>query len=154
MHNGSHGIDLLRYLFGELRSCRVLSENIDYKKEDPTLDGFLEFDKKVKVHLVAGSESYYSIFEIQLLFSKLRITLEQFGLRFTKEIARKDPVFPGYRDIGDRIKGQTGLNKALLRLIDNVIDNIEKKKELFCSAEDTLKTQELCNKLIRDIKKR
>ena len=153
LHNGSHAIDLLRYFFGEVASCEVLAKNIDYKKEDPTLDAFLKFDNNTKAHFIAADENHYSIFEIDLLFSRKRINLYQFGLKYNIQAVRLDPIFVGYKDLGDRKMRLTDLNHALLNLIDNVIDRIENKKGLLCSGEDAARTQELCEELLNKLKK-
>lgn len=153
LHNGSHAIDLLRYFFGEVVSCEVLAKNTDYKKEDPTLDAFLEFDNNAKAHFIAADENHYSIFEIDLLFSRKRINLYQFGLKYDIQAVRIDPVFVSYKDLDDRKMMFTGLNHALSNLIDNVIDHIENKKDLLCSAEDAVRTQESCEELLNRLKK-
>lgn len=148
LHNGSHVVDILRYLFGEVRSYHVLSRNVDYLRSDPSLDAFLEFCNGNKAHLITGDENSYSVFEMDLLFAKARIRFDQFGLRYSIQKIRHDPVFPGYKDLGELKIKSTGLNKATIRLLDNLVNHIEKKEALLCSGEEALATQEICIKLL------
>lgn len=152
LHSGSHIIDLLRYFFGEVTSYNILSKNMDYKQTDPTLDVFLQFKNKIKVHLIAGNAKAYSIGEMDFLFSRARINVFQSGLQYSLQTVRADPVFPGDKDLGDKVVKKTNINNSLLKLIDNVICHLEKKEKLLSSGEDALKTQEICFKLIKEAK--
>ncbi|PIS09201.1 hypothetical protein COT75_02990 [Candidatus Beckwithbacteria bacterium CG10_big_fil_rev_8_21_14_0_10_34_10] len=152
LNNGSHVIDLLRYFFGEVISYKILAKTIDYKKTDPTLDIFLKFKNNIKVHLIAGNAKEYSIGEMDLLFSKIRINIYQFGLQYSLQAVRQDPIFSDYKDLGERVIKQTNINEGLLKLIDNIIGHVEKKEKLLSCGENALKTQEICMKLIKEAK--
>ena len=136
LHNGSHAIDLLRLFFGEPESTCVLDGIIDYKKEDPALDVILKFKNNIKIYLLAGDERKYSIFEADFLFSKSRIRLTNFGMEYQLQSVRK----------------KTKLGKALLFLIDNIINHLEKKEQLLSTGENAFKTQKICLKLIEEYK--
>lgn len=147
LHNGSHAIDLLHYLFGEITSFKILKRTNDYLKADPTLDAFLEFNN-IAIHLIAGNERQYSIFEADFLFNKARIRLEEFGFKIIRQNIRLDPIFSGHKDLGKRIIKYTSLNTALLNLVNNVVGYLDKKEKLLCSGEEALITQETCFKLL------
>lgn len=148
-HNGSHAIDLLRFFFGEVRSFEILGANFDYEKNDPTLDLFLKFQNNRKAHLVAADEKSYSVFEADFLFSKARIRLENSGLKYVAQKVRMDPLFKGYRDLSREVRRPTDARRALSNLIDNVIQHLERGRELFCSGLDAIKTAQVCDRMIK-----
>ena len=147
LHNGSHLIDLLIYLFGEITKMTTLAGRIDWKKSDPTLDAFLKFKNGPTAHLVAADEHQYSIFDLDLLFEKGRIYLSQFGNIITYYQTKEQEKLHRYK-----IKN-TGLKTTIFTALANLINSLEGKEKLLCSGADALETQKACLKLIEIYKK-
>lgn len=149
LHNGSHLVDVLIYLFGDAVKAVPLSGRVDWQEEDPTLDAYLEFSNGAKAHLVGANEKHYSIFDIDILCEKARFQFNQSGLKMTEYYVRNDPVYPGYRDLADGKITHTNLNRAMLYAIANLIDTIEEKDTLKCPGIDAVITQKICIGLIQ-----
>lgn len=150
-HNGSHLINLLLFLFGEVEKVKILDFNVDYLESDPTVDTFLKFKNGYKCYLLAANENKYSVLEVDLFFNEKRITLYQFGFKMRIQSVRTDPLFPNYRDLNEGRRIDTGLNKCLLSLIDNLIDHLEKGEKLLCSGRDALQTEIVCHSILKDL---
>ena len=150
LNNGSHVLNLIEYLFGTVKSFKVLREIEDYQNqyEDKTIDAWLETDKCSSIHLLGANEKNYSIIEMDILFEKSRINFNQFGLKVTQQSVRKDPVFEGYSDLGDKQTEETQLHLAIQKYIDNGIDALSEGIPLISSGRSALKSEEVCYNIL------
>jgi len=94
-NNGSHFIDLLHFLLGDVTDVRVLKNGRRWEGSDPEPDVCLLFGE-TPVYLLAGREECYSLAEMELFGTKARITYGDGGARIEVSPTRPDPVFPGY----------------------------------------------------------
>jgi len=148
LHNGSHAIDVANFLFGECLAVKRLGKVVDFIEDDPTLSAVLNYSLCPEVFLIACDERAYSIFEIDIAGERGRVVFEQFGLRCKEYEVRRDPVFEGYKDMVAVREYDTGLNIGLLKLVENVVNNLENGEHIICSGEDALLTQQICNDLL------
>lgn len=154
LHNGSHLIDLLRYLFGEIAQAIPLSARIDWQKTDPTMDAFLKFSNGSVAHIVAADCRQYEIFELDLLFIKGRICFCKSGNEIKYYQVVDDKQTKGYKQLFFMHRENTNLKSTLLKAIPNLINYLEKKENLFCSGTDALATQKICQGLIEKYRRR
>ena len=56
LHNGSHLVDLSRFLFGEIKDLFTFYAVNDYEKEDKSVAGFLKYENCPQFHLMVGDE--------------------------------------------------------------------------------------------------
>jgi predicted dehydrogenase len=145
-HNGSHAIDLLRFLFGEPQSLSVRRTVFDHGEDDPTVNGSVIFNE-VAVELIASDERQFSIFEIDLLFARGRYRFLQGGMMLQRFTLGPDPVFPGDRNLVCMSEAPTGLSTALLGRFDNLVDFLDGSSALLGTGADALQTQRLCETL-------
>lgn len=149
LHNGSHAISLLRFLFGEVINVQILSETIDYKQSDPTLDLFIEFDNGYKCHMMAGNEQDYSLFNYDFYFQKARVKFRNNGFKVGYQEVEDDPVYEGYKQLGDVTFKDTHLKEALFYLYQNIADYLQNNQPLLCDAQNALKTQQTLDNIIK-----
>lgn len=147
LHNGSHGVDLLRYIFGDVVGMEVFGGRFDWSVSDPTLDGMLRFHDG-NVHLIAGDERQHSLFEIDLIFSKARYQLVDSGLNLSISSVKEDPVFPGYKILNSDESRPSTLNHALYAMWDHYAKALKGVEKFLSSGKNALKTQEICAQLI------
>jgi predicted dehydrogenase len=150
-HNGAHAISLLRFLFGEVEGFNILDARVDYKREDPSIDLQLQFRNGKKCYLLAGDERQYSIFEWQFVFSGAKFVFKNDGFRLCRQEVIDDPLFPGYKTLGEEICEETGLKNSMSVLYENVLKNIEEGEALFCPAEDAFATQSIIEKIFDNL---
>ncbi|WP_164997912.1 Gfo/Idh/MocA family protein [Methanolobus psychrotolerans] len=153
LHNGSHLVDILRFLFGNIEKAIPLSARFDWYENDPAVDAFLKFTNGAQAHVVTGDARSYSIFEIDILCEKARFHFNRSGLEMTEYSIRINPMYPGYLEMYEKKRIQTGLNKSMSYAVSNIIDTIEGNDNIICSGYDALHTQKTCLKLIKECQK-
>lgn len=153
LHNGSHMIDLARYLFGEAKKIEAKHAVVDFSNQDKTVGGFLEFEKCPQFHLMVGDERQYSIFELDIILEKRRLRLVHFNFCIYIQKVINDPTYIGHRSLSKPVLKKMSLTKTMLDLIHNVVDHLGQGKPLICDIQDALKTQQVCETLFKNIKK-
>jgi predicted dehydrogenase len=144
LNNGSHMLDLLSLLLGELDIVTVGKPVFDYFPDDPAVPVWLESASGVPVQLTCGHAGDYSVFELQFIFAEGILTMEDGGLFWRTRRAEDSRVFPGYRviDAGQRSAG--GYPRAMLNAVNNVYEAIYKGGRLASSGDTALATQRIC----------
>ncbi len=148
LHNGSHAMDLLRFLFGEAESLLVSERLNDYRKDDPTVGGIVFFDG-FSVHLVAGNQKYVSLFEIDLIFEKARFRFVDSGFSLEQYGVVKDPVFQGFRRFGNLHRRKTELRKSLSDMWAETIAYLDAGELPRTASTEILGGQYLCEALVK-----
>lgn len=144
LHNGSHMMDLCRYLFGEMKKFDVFHSLIDYKKSDPTISLRAEFERCKNFFLVNGDERKCSIFELDIITEKKRIRLSNFGFDVEEQEVENDPLFEGWKALSVPKRFETGLKNALPEMVKNAVDFLDGKVDLASSLSEAIKTQKTC----------
>lgn len=150
VHNGSHAIDLCRYLFGELKSFSVHHRVYDYKADDPTTGAFLTFERCPQFYLVAGDERAYSSFEFDVVGEKKRATIVNEGFEFlTTEEVRPDPIYAGYRILKALPRKKMLWDQALYDAVGHAVRHLEKKIPLISDVFNAIRTHRACLALVK-----
>lgn len=148
LHNGSHVIDLARFLFGEVQKITPLYVREDYLGSDKSVAAYLEFEHCPQFHLIVGDARHYAIMELDILFERKRWRFVDFGFRESVQEIRKDPRYPDFvKSLHGVYDGPTCLGQACTRMVDNAVSHLVSKEPLLCDIEDALKTQRVCETL-------
>lgn len=147
LNNGSHLVDLLHMLVGPMEIIRVGMPVHDFFPNDPTVPVWLEGPRGVPVHLVCGYAEDYAIFELQLLFSKGVLTMEDGGMSWRERRVLDSEIFKGYRILAGGGRRQGGYQGAMLRAIDNLYRAVKHGDLLASSGESALAAQRLCSQI-------
>ena len=148
IHNGTHMVDLLHFLFGKRVSQQALVRMPGIHDLDPGVGAFLAFEKCKQAYLIAGDAKKYSIVELDLYFEKYRVRLCDFGFPMMEQVAQESAQFPGYRVLSKpRIKSG-GWSMAAYHLIDNAVQHLRKGIPLICTGQDAIQTQGSCEILL------
>lgn len=147
LHNGSHALDLFRFLFGPLvpASARRTGDN----GGDPTLDCLLETESGQPVRLLGVDESHFTLFEMTIVTTKARIDIEDSGFILRTRLSGRDPVFDGYRRLGKATTEETGLGVAMICAVTELYDAVTDGKPVACDAAEAAATATLCGELRR-----
>lgn len=147
LNNGSHLIDLLQRLLGDLMIASLGQVTHDYLEEDPTISASLVTDSGVSVHLVAGNAMDYSLFEVQFIFETSMVTMLDGGARWHIRKCVESDVYAGYHslNVGDSKIG--GYAVAMENAIENIYDFITDGSDMLSTAKNSLAAQSFCEDL-------
>lgn len=147
VHNGTHMIDLLHMLVGDLELHSVGPARPDFWADDPTASAILATKNGAPVHLVAGDANAHTQFELVLGFERGEIAMRDGGLRIeTRRVADSDIVV-GHRQLGvpDSIPGR--YPEAMSRAYANIAGALHGDVPLASTSENALKAQRLCEEI-------
>jgi predicted dehydrogenase len=147
LNNGSHLLDLLLLLFGPLGVKAVGAPVEDYSPQDPTVPVWLESSPGVPILVACGNAADFAFFEMQLVFSRAVITMEESGLAWRTRQPIESTMFGGYRvlDAGTRSAG--GYTQAMRNAVGNIFDAISSGVPLASTGESALAAQRLCEEI-------
>lgn len=147
IHNGSHLIDLLRFLLGEINQFEFLNEEHDYYDDDSSISGQLGFADGGRIVLQVVDCRPYSVFELELFFEKKRLRILDSGFVLEEFDVREDLLFPGYRRLESSSAMATSLGRAMYYAVENIYEYLIDNKALGCSLEDGFRVMEVCQRL-------
>ena len=145
---GSHAIDLLRFLVGELRPVDVSGVVHDYQLADPTVSARLETDAGAPVHLIGCDSRMHFPFEIELMFQKGKVSLEDLGTRVRRRRVRPHPLFLHQPTLDDGAWIETELPYALANGVAALCDHLTDGRPLISDGRSALATEQVCAKLM------
>lgn len=146
LHNGSHMIDLLSYFFESYNDATVSSVIYDCYEDDPSLN--LSIDVQgANFNLVAIDSSYFTIFDMDLYFSKAKIEFRNSGFEIVTYEVKENEFYKGYRFLNENDNIHIDLSSSLIGLVANVKDILSGKGQPLCSIDDGVSVVELWEKL-------
>lgn len=151
-NTGSHMFDLLRYLFGEVEwIIGFFSKNKSAKKNDPNIDGLLQFKDKVLCTFKSCSVQNYLIFELDCLLERARFVLKNSGFKLDFFIIKNSKYFSGYKELFPaRAPFSTEYKRNfMIEAVKFLVNCIKYKKESISKGEDGLKALELIEASIK-----
>ncbi|MCF7970950.1 MAG: Gfo/Idh/MocA family oxidoreductase [Methylococcaceae bacterium] len=147
LNNGSHMLDLLYFLLGSMTVLKVGRPVFDFFSDDPTVSVFLEDSHGLPIHLVAGHAEDYAVFELQLVFSKGILVMEEGGLSWRERGVEDNAIIQGYRRLTEGHFRQGEYGQAMLGAVDHIYHAINSGAKLLKSGEQALKVQRLCEQI-------
>jgi predicted dehydrogenase len=150
LNSGSHLIDLSRFLFGEVKTAKSFYRSYDYKKNDPSVAGFLEFEKCSQFHLIIGDSRLYKIWELNVLLEKGSLNFVESGIFLEKRGIKDDEIYAGYKILSKVKIFKTKLDRVMLEMIKNAVGYLNRSALLLCDAEEAFKDQKICLALMKN----
>ena len=148
LNNGSHLIDLLTKLFGELELGYVGEPLIDYKRQDPTFPVFLYTESKASILFTPADSRDYSIFEITFFFSKAIISIEQGGLFWRKRYLDDNTLFNNYVGVDNGVISPGKYKESMKNAVENIYNHLANRQPMLCNIDDALKTAKVCDLIL------
>lgn len=147
LNNGSHILDLLHLLVGDMDIVKVGKPIDDFFVDDPTVPVWLEGPQGLPVLLVCGYAEDYAIFELQLVFSLGMLTMEEGGLFWRERRALDSEIFKGYRTLEAGVRRAGQYPSAMLKAVDNIYRAIKQGDLLASTGESALAAQCVCEQI-------
>jgi predicted dehydrogenase len=153
LNNGSHFIDLLRFLLGDITDIKILSKGRKWNETDPEPDVQVVFEK-APIYFLAGREECFSSMEIELIGEKGKIRYEVGGGDIYYHKTYSDPVFPGYTII-DPVKNaiSNDSNRFQWHMLEHLANFFQNGTPLNSDGDtalETLKTIEKISTLLEE----
>ncbi len=148
LNNGSHMLDLLRLLCGEMQVVTAGAPQIDFFGHDPSVPFMLCTDNGVPVSVNVAHAGDYAMFELQLVTSRGVIVMEDGGLRWRRRTVGPSADFTGFRslDSGTLVAGE--YRQAMSLMVANQWAFLQSGARIACTGRDALVAQEICARLL------
>ncbi len=148
-HNGSHLVDLLHLMIGQLTVEAVAAGSADHWPDDLSAPALLRSSGGVPVTLSVGDARDYALFELEIVTEKGTIRMEDGGSRWRVRCVVDDMRFSGYRhlDRGQEYPGE--YDKAMSCAIANLHAAVTHGAPLACSGTEALAAQRVCSEIAR-----
>lgn len=135
LHNGTHLLDLARYLIGEIVSVQGF-QNRRSDSRDPSLDAYLHFGNGASGFIHGCDEKVFDICEMDIIGSGGRIRILDSGHTIERYEVRDDPHYSGYRGLSLKEKDSRGMTDTLLHGVEDLVSCLNHKKVPLCSGYD------------------
>jgi predicted dehydrogenase len=147
LNNGSHMLDLLLYLLGDLRVRFVGDAVADYAEEDPSVPAWLEAPGRVPVVLTCSDARDFAYFELEFVFSGAIVRMEEGGLYWRERPVAASSHFAAYRVVsaGTRTPGRYG--EAMRDAVGNIFEVVTRGVPLASTGSSALLVQRLCEQM-------
>lgn len=151
LHNGSHLIDFLRYMIGEINTTQAFAYNYDFYEDDPSISAIINFKNGEKFIIMNIPCNLYTVFELELLFEKKKIRIIDLGFKIEIYDVAYSEIFKGYKNLVKKEEVNSTLGSAMENAALNVLNCLNSGEDLKCTLEDGYKVMEICKNLKADI---
>lgn len=147
LNNGSHLIDLMHYLFGDLNIEMTSNKVFDYLDDDPSVSALLTTSTGIPIHCVVGHAGDFALFEVQFIFSTGILSMRDGGLSWNVRSLVESDQFTDYKVLnkGEDIEGQYKL--AMRRAVDNIYQALATAESLASDGASAYKAQKMCEEI-------
>jgi predicted dehydrogenase len=137
-HNGSHMLDLLRWLFGEPASVAA-EDRLGEGGEDPSLDVTLRYDGGLQVAMLGHRAEAFHIFELDVVGTTGRLRFEAAGHSIRHEKIGESARWRGVRELGAGHALSTAMRDTTYHAVDDLIAALDgTRPHPACTAGDGL----------------
>jgi predicted dehydrogenase len=150
LHNGSHMVDLLQFLLGEVGEVKKISETADFCDDDPSVSALLTLRSGGDFYLRHIDCRKFDTFELDLTFERKRIRIRELGAVIEEYSIGDNDVFKGCRTLNKETEYSTEHRKAMYHAVANIRNNLEHDEPLACTLQDSLDTLKTCLRIMRD----
>ncbi|MDP4176910.1 MAG: Gfo/Idh/MocA family oxidoreductase [Bacillota bacterium] len=148
LHNGSHAVDLIRFLLSDIKDKYVTASILDYYKDDPSVTAELILENGKKFYLQAIDCNNYTIFGMDLLFEKGRIRFEDSDyLKIEKFSVKENKIFNGYKNLVKTYDYRNENDTAIESAVKNIYNYLVIGEKLKCTFKDGYEVLKVCLEL-------
>ena len=149
LHNGSHMVDLLQFLVGEVGNVAKISEIADFYDHDPSVSALLTMCCGGYFYLCHIDSRNFHVFELDLTFERKRIRICGLGTIIEEYSVADSRLLEGYRTLNKDAEYDTEHPKAMYHAIANIRNNLDRNEPLICTLEESLETVKTCSRIMR-----
>lgn len=147
LHNASHMTDLLTWFLGPLQAESVSSPIFD-RQSDPSAGFHLSTKLGRPILIDAVDSSLYTVFEVELVFSRGRLRMQQSMGWIEEDCVVPSPDHSGYTILAPLSSSSSRLDDELLELAKNVHDHLMESAPLGGTLREIRGGFDLCLTLV------
>lgn len=151
LNNGSHYLDLLLFLLGEVAHIRIIDSGRLWASSDPEPDLLIQIGE-IPVYFLALREECFSFGEIVFWGTKGMVRYTERGRIIEIRKARPDPFYPAYMMLQKKkTTVPSGLGRALWHVLEALYNHLTLQSIINSdgkSATETLAVIEQCTRLL------
>lgn len=148
LHNGSHVISLLSWLFGKIRVLNKITVINDFSAADTSVSAVLQFPTGAEGILHAIDSRLYTMFELDLLFEKARVRMIESGHKLEIYGLEKSERYTGYTVMSLKETITTSLGRSLSFAVENLYDWLLGNKPPLSTVGEAFTVQKICQDII------
>ncbi|MDE6312064.1 MAG: Gfo/Idh/MocA family oxidoreductase [Lachnospiraceae bacterium] len=148
LHNGSHMIDFINYLLGDVSLVESADAFVDFEEDDPSVEAKLRVAEGV-FYMHPLDCNIATLFELDLLFEKGRIRMTDGCGHVEESKVLPSPTFEGYYNYIPVKDYSVHYDSSFRNAVQHIYQVLEKQEKLLCSKEDGTKVLKLCRQLQR-----
>ncbi|KKU12883.1 MAG: Oxidoreductase domain protein [Parcubacteria group bacterium GW2011_GWC2_45_7] len=148
LHNGSHVISLLSWLFGNIKVVKKFSSVNDFTNNDPSVSAVLRFSTGAEGVLHAIDSRLYTMFELDLVFEKARLRMIDSGHKLEIYGLEKSKRYIGYTMMNLQETITTSLGQSLSFAVENLYAWLEGSQPPLSTVQEALTAQKICQDII------
>jgi predicted dehydrogenase len=142
VHNGSHWIDHVRWLVGEIATLETLPAA---GNDAASPDVRLTFESGAHGALHACDAREYAVFETDVVGTRGRVRFIELGHRIEYLAVGDSPYYSGYRNlVHDRFE-DGGLDTAMVAAVEDLLACVRESRVPRCSGHDGLRALALAS---------
>jgi len=145
--NGSHFVDLMRWIWGEPKSLKLIKITRN-DAADPGVDFSLHFTGGVTAYFINMSEVDYVFADVDILTEKGRIVIGQRGQTLSNYSVVREPHYNLFNILGDYQKVETEWRNCTTRAVREIVDCLKYGGSTSCTMEDGYRAMEICHKIM------
>ncbi len=150
LHNGSHMIDLLRFLLGDIKNFNCFDKVYDFYDDDPSISARINLKNSKSFTLNAIDCRNFTIFEADFIFEKARIRILDSGFEIEEYQVLDSQIYKNYKILNLKNVVKTSMDKAIFYAVDNVYNHLTNSQDLKCDIDDGLEAIKIPTQMIEE----
>jgi len=139
----SHLFDVLRMLFGEVKSVNAWYKG-DANKDDPDMDGYLLMENDTTVTVQCLDYRYYSLFEFDIYGTHGRLRIEDNGFKMSYWHLRDSTSIPGLKSLSkENNPVEIHKKRIMVEAVENIVECLADKNIPAATGLDGVKSLEI-----------
>lgn len=151
--NGSHFIDLVRWLFDEPVDIGYIRTAME-DPADPGIDFYLKFENGITVYFINLPASSYNFAQVDILLENRRFVIGQRGQKVLSYPVVEEPYYKQFNIIGEPEENETEWRNCTTRAVEEIVDVMAGKGKISCTLNDGLRVLEICHDIMKKKYKR
>jgi len=150
--NGSHFIDLMRWLWGEPKASKYIKTSQE-DSIDPGLDFLLEFEDGITAYFINTPNINYVFFDVDILLQNGRIAIFQRGQKLACYNKVREPYYNLFDILSDPHVIETNWRNCTTRAVKEIVHCIKNANQnVSCTMEDGYRALEICVDIVSQSK--